>query len=128
MNEERAYKILVVMSHPCPESYNAVIAQTFVDSAINIGHDVLHGALHCTLYINDVTQCYRPNMSRLERENYFALLNPNDVASEVEHLIELWQWCDTLVYTRQQQVQQHRMTLLPCIGVVVAPDWKQIRT
>jgi NAD(P)H dehydrogenase (quinone) len=102
VSEEKVYKILVVQSHPCPESYNAVIAQTFVESAIKLGHDVRR----ITLYDNnDATKCYRPNMNRFERDNYFALLNPNEqqhpkfeLASEVKHHIELLQWCDTLVF------------------------------
>jgi putative NADPH-quinone reductase len=118
---------LVVQSHPNPESYNAVIAQTFIDAATDAGHEVRRISLYeyhpTTDPLTTTTNCYRPNMSRWERENYFTLLQQhhnssgNNVQSnedttrttpdktlsktfapEVQQHIELLQWCDTLVF------------------------------
>lgn len=103
------YKILVIHSHPNPESYSAAIAQTFIEAATNAGHEVRRISLY--EHSTDPNQCYRPNMSRLERDNYFRLLDTtgsnNDsettkhsfqLAPEVKSHIESLKWCDTLVF------------------------------
>ena len=101
------YKILVIQSHPNPESFSAAIAQTFITAATDAGHEVRRISLY--EHSSDPTKCYRPNMSRSERENYFGLLDNNEddtnttknsysLAPEVKSHVELLQWCDTLVF------------------------------
>jgi NAD(P)H dehydrogenase (quinone) len=100
------YKILLIHSHPVPDSYSAAIAKTFIDAATIAGHEVRRISLY--EHPSDPTQCYRPNLSREERENYFSLLDSNEsekqdtkkiyrLAPEVQNHVELLQWCDTLV-------------------------------
>jgi NAD(P)H dehydrogenase (quinone) len=100
------HKILLVHAHPNPESFSAVIAQTFIDSATNAGHEVRRISLYS--HPTDPTKCFRPNISRLERENYFYFSNSNtqdndkkshyELDAEVKNHINLLQWCDTLVF------------------------------
>jgi len=92
-------RILLVHSHPNPDSFSAAIADTFQESAVEAGHEVKR----ISLYGHDnPNKCYRPNMSRKEREDYFKLMQDGSkagslLAPEVKGHIELLQWCDTLV-------------------------------
>lgn len=103
-NDTATYKILVVHSHPNPESYSAVITQTFITAATDAGHEVRRISLYD--HPSDPTKCYRPNLSRGERDNYFSLLDGSDtkttnsfqLAPEVKSHVESLQWCDTLVF------------------------------
>ena len=103
-NENTTHKILVVHSHPNPESYSAAIAQTFIQAATDAGHEVRRISLY--EHPSDPTKCYRPNLSRMERDNYFSLLDSSDkkttnsfhLAPEVNSHVESLQWCDTLVF------------------------------
>jgi NAD(P)H dehydrogenase (quinone) len=94
-------RILLLHSHPVPvNSFSAAIADTFEQSAIEQGHDVNRVNLSGH---DDPAQCYRPNLSRKEREGYFAFIgngekNENTVLSpEVKNHLDLLRWCDTLV-------------------------------
>lgn len=100
-------KILVVHCHPVPDSYSAAIANTFIDSAKNSGHEVRKISLYEHPF--DPTKCYRPNLSRSERENYFFgldfkgdgeqnLKKSYQLATEVQSHLDLLRWCDTLVF------------------------------
>jgi putative NADPH-quinone reductase len=94
-------RILLLHSHPVPvNSFSAAIADTFEQSAIEQGHDVNRVNLSGH---DDPAQCYRPYLSRKEREGYFAFIgngekNENTVISpEVKNHLDLLRWCDTLV-------------------------------
>ena len=103
-NDKAANKILVVHSHPNPESYSAAIAQTFIEASTNASHEIRRISLY--EHSSDPTKCYRPNLSRSERDNYFNLIdhsstantNSFQLAPEVKDHIESLQWCDTLVF------------------------------
>jgi NAD(P)H dehydrogenase (quinone) len=104
-SSNKKHEILLIHSHPCPDSFNAAIAQTFIDSATKAGHEVRQISLYD--HSTDPTKCYRPNLSRLEREHYYSFCNNNmnedgkkntyELDQEVKDHIRLLQWCDTLV-------------------------------
>jgi NAD(P)H dehydrogenase (quinone) len=100
-------KILLIHCHPIPDSYSATIAKTFMDAATISGHEVRRISLY--EHPDDPTKCYRPNLSRLERENYFFGLDFKGngeqnhkksyrLAPEVQCHLDLLRWCDTLVF------------------------------
>jgi NAD(P)H dehydrogenase (quinone) len=103
---DKKHKILLVHCHPNQDSFNAVVAQTFIDSATNNGHEVRRISLYD--HPTDPAKCYRPNLSSLERENYYNFsdnsLNNDDKKSnyeldqEVKNHVNLLLWCDTLVF------------------------------
>lgn len=95
-------KILLIHAHPVPESFSSSIANTFSESAVESGHEVKRISLYDH---DDPTKCYRPNLSRKERENYFLFMFGNEKANEKKHLspevkshLDLLRWCDTLVF------------------------------
>jgi len=96
-------KILLIHCHPNPESYSAILANAFMDSALCSGHEIRKISLYDP---NDPEKCYRPNLSRSERENYFFGLDNGaqnqkcsyHLAPEVQAHLDLLQWCDTLVF------------------------------
>jgi NAD(P)H dehydrogenase (quinone) len=100
-------KVLVIHCHPVPDSYSATIAKTFIDSAISAGHEVQKISLYEHSF--DPAKCYRPNLSRSERENYFFGLDfkgngeknqkkSYHLSTEVQSHLDLLRWCDTLVF------------------------------
>lgn len=105
-SSDKKHKILLVHCHPNPDSFSAAIAQTFFDSATEAGHEVQRISLYD--YSDDQTKCYRPNLSRSERENYYSFCNNGtnedgkkntyELDQEVHDHIHLLQWCDTLVF------------------------------
>jgi NAD(P)H dehydrogenase (quinone) len=87
-------KILMVHAHPVPDSFSASIADAFAGSAEDAGHEVKR----ISLYEHDEPRkCYRPNLSRKERESYFSHLG-NQLSPEVKSHVDLLRWCDTLVF------------------------------
>jgi len=93
--ESRRRKILVVHSHPDPNSFSSAIASTFVESAGEAGHEVKRICL---------TDRYSSNLSRRERGRYFeSLQSPAEkeersLERDVRNHIHLLRWCDTLVF------------------------------
>uniref|UniRef100_A0A7S0FI19 Flavodoxin-like fold domain-containing protein n=1 Tax=Minutocellus polymorphus TaxID=265543 RepID=A0A7S0FI19_9STRA len=91
---ERRRKILVVQSHPVPNSFSSAIASAFVESASEEGHEVKRICL---------TDRYSSNLSRKERGRYFdSLQSPTEkertIARDARDHLHLLQWCDTLVF------------------------------
>jgi len=97
-------RILLVHSHPTPDSFSRAIAETFEQSAIESGHEIKR----INLCDNDnPSKCYRPNLSRKERESYFSFIGNKDImddkterkmlSREVKTHLDLLRWCDTLV-------------------------------
>lgn len=94
-------RIVVVHSHPCPDSFSKAMADTFEVSALNAGHEVER----INLYDNDnPAKCYRPNLSKDERVSYFKNMKAAQddqkqyLAPEVKRHVEMLQWCNTLVF------------------------------
>lgn len=92
-------RIVIVHSHPVPDSFSKAIADTFETSALAQGHEVKR----INLYDNDdPTKCYRPNLSRAEKAKYFTLIGKEnaeqELAPEVRSHLEMLKWCNTLVF------------------------------
>jgi putative NADPH-quinone reductase len=84
-------KILMVTSHPVPESFSMAIARTVYDTAREQGHEI-----QC---IDLGLDGYDPSLTAKERRSYFKeyptslFWLPGDVKRGIKKL----QWCDTLV-------------------------------
>lgn len=95
-------KILVIQCNPVPESFTAAIVKAFSDSATSLGHEIRNISLY--EHPDDPTKCYRPNLSRSEKEKYFAIFgNPEhdpmeSIEPEVKVHLDLVLWCDTIVF------------------------------
>jgi putative NADPH-quinone reductase len=92
-------RIVMVHSHPSPDSFSKAMADAFEVSSLNAGHEVKR----INLYNNDnPTKCYRPHLSKAERESYFQNMGKDDpkqyLAPEVRKHVEMLQWCNTLVF------------------------------
>ncbi|MCX2724260.1 NAD(P)H-dependent oxidoreductase [Roseibium salinum] len=80
-------RVLVVFSHPCPESFNAAICKTVVSSLEAEGHEVKLTDLY--------TQGFGPVMSAQERRNYHTpQANTLPVAG---HLADIM-WCQAVIF------------------------------
>ncbi|MBO6757983.1 MAG: NAD(P)H-dependent oxidoreductase [Roseibium sp.] len=80
-------RVLVVCSHPCPESYNAAVCTAVVESLKSSGHEVKVLDLYAT--------GFEPAMSADERRGYHDRgSNEAPVAVHLEHL----SWCNMLVF------------------------------
>jgi len=92
-------RIVMVHSHPVPDSFSKSLADTFETSALKEGHQVKR----INLYDNDdPTKCYRPNLSRAEKDKYFKLIGKEHAEQQLDpqvrtHL-EMLKWCNTLVF------------------------------
>lgn len=100
-NDEREQprRILLVHTHPVPGSFSAAISDMFETSAVGAGHEVQRVPLYSH---DDPVKCYRPNLSRKERESYFDFLSGGKadekaLSTEVKTHLDLLRWCDTLV-------------------------------
>ena len=92
-------RVVLVHAHPSPDSFSAAMADTFEASALDAGHEVKR----INLYGNDdPSKCYRPNLSRHERESYFRNMKKENaeelLAPEVRTHLEMLKWCNTLVF------------------------------
>lgn len=80
-------KVLVVFAHPCPESFNAALCSTVMESLAARGHHAL------LLDLNSAG--FNPVMSAAERRNYHTPgTNEEPVAEHLAHV----RWCDALVF------------------------------
>ncbi|MCV0427051.1 MAG: NAD(P)H-dependent oxidoreductase [Roseibium sp.] len=80
-------RVLVVFSHPCPESYNAAICKTVVQKLEEEGHDVRLTDLYA--------KGFNPVMSQDERRGYHAPeANTLPVADDLADI----KWCEALVF------------------------------
>jgi len=86
--------ILVVNAHPVPTSFSRSLADTFVKSSEDAGHEVKRIT---------ITDAFQSNMTRSERTLYTELLDSPEekqrtLSREVKAHIDLLKWCDTLVF------------------------------
>lgn len=92
-------RIVIVHSHPSSISFSKTVADTFETSALQQGHEVKRINLNDN---DDPTECYRPNLSRAERETYFTLIGKDNAADylapDVKLHLEMLKWCNTLVF------------------------------
>lgn len=85
-------KILLVTSHPVPDSYSLAIAKAVEDSAKEQGHEVQR--------IDLGLDGFQPVLVRRERNLYFdeALKKESNVPKDIRKYLAKLQWCDTLFF------------------------------
>lgn len=94
-------KILIVLGHPEPNSYNAALAATAVETLEGMGHEVRVS----DLYAKDFdARANRGDFTVTGDPDYFAVMaeqanafKKDGFAADVQAEIELLQWCDALV-------------------------------
>lgn len=80
-------RVLVVYSHPCPESYNAAVKDKVVETLDRSGHEIRL----IDLYEDD----FQPAMSADERRGYH---DEGSNVSPVSAYVDAINWCEMLVF------------------------------
>jgi hypothetical protein len=91
-NQGTPRKILIVTSHPVPESYSLAIATTVEETAKEQGHEVQR--------IDLGLEKFDPVLNKKERLAYFDETNKEDknLPKDVRGYIQKLKWCDTLFF------------------------------
>lgn len=80
-------RVLVVHSHPCPESFNTALCKTVVAALEEAGHDVR---------LNDLyARGFNPVMSAEERRGYHT---PKDNTIPIAEDLADIKWCEALIF------------------------------